>query len=215
MGGWVAALFINMESVPTHLFGYRTLCSYIHGVGLGGVNFKIKVMTEAKKLIKEFGKEEASCVLSTRENNDCVVRAVSHAFEVDYVDAHHFCEFKLHRVTGNGVYTSRYMPLINQAFGKKLKQLGKANKYSDFRHITRPQKSKTEVYSNAKQKWVTKRVVKQVQYKVNEFVKAHSEGNYIVTVKGHAFALIDGVIKGNWDDAKRLTRKVNSAYKVI
>jgi len=38
-------------------------------------------MTEAKKLIKEFGKEEASCVLTTRENNDCVVRAVSHAFE--------------------------------------------------------------------------------------------------------------------------------------
>jgi len=53
-----------------------------------------------------------------------------------------------------------------------------------------------------------------VQYKVNEFVKAHSEGNYIVTVKGHAFALIDGVIKGNWNDGKRLTRKVNSAYKV-
>ena len=171
-------------------------------------------MTEAKKLIKEFGKEEASCVLSTRENNDCVVRAVSHAFDVDYVDAHHFCEHKLHRVTGNGVYTSRYMPLINQAFGKKIKQLGKTSKYSDFRHITRPQKSKTEVYSNAKQKWVTKRVVKQVQYKVNEFVKAHSEGNYIVTVKGHAFALIDGVIKGNWNDGKRLTRKVNSAYKV-
>ena len=172
-------------------------------------------MTEAKKLINKYGKEEASCVLSTRENNDCVVRAVSHAFEVDYVDAHHFCEHKLHRVTGNGVYTSRYMPLINQAFGKKLKQLGKASKYNDTRHVTRPQKSKTERYSHAKQKWVTKRVVKHVQYKVNEFVKAHSEGNYIVTVNGHAFALVNGVIKGNWDDAKRLTRKVNSAYKVI
>ena len=171
-------------------------------------------MKEAKKLIKEFGKEEASCVLSTRENNDCVVRAVSHAFNVDYVDAHHFCEFKLHRISGDGVYTSRYMPKVKQAFGKKLKQLGKASKYSDFRHITRPQKSKTEVWSNAKQKRVTKRVVKQVQYKVNEFVKAHSEGNYIVTVKGHAFAIIDGEILGNYGDAKAVNKKINSAYKV-
>jgi len=172
-------------------------------------------MTEAKKLINKYGKEEASCVLATQENNDCVVRAVSYAFEVDYVDAHHFCEHKLHRVAGDGVYTSRYMPKIKQAFGKKLKQLGKASKYSDYKWVTRPQKSKVEKYNHAKGKWVTKRVVKQVPYKVNEFVKAHSEGNYIITVKGHAFALIDGVIKGNWGDDKRLTRKVNSAYKVI
>ena len=170
--------------------------------------------TEAQRLITKFGIPEASSMLSDKENNDCVVRAVSHAFDVDYIEAHHFCEMKLHRKSGEGTYTSRYMPKIKQAFGKKMKQLGKANKYSDFRHITRPQKSKTEVYSNAKQKWVTKRVVKQVPYKVNEFVKAHGEGNYIVTVKGHAFALINGVIKGNWQDDKRLTRKVNSAYKV-
>ena len=62
-------------------------------------------MTEAKKLIKKLGKEEASCVLSSKENNDCVVRAVSHAFEVDYIEAHHFCEHKLHRKSGDGVYT--------------------------------------------------------------------------------------------------------------
>ena len=171
-------------------------------------------MTEAKKLIKKYGIPEASSMLSSKESNDCVVRAVSHAFDVDYIKAHHFCEMKLHRISGDGVYTSRYMPSVKQAFGKKLKQLGKISKYSDFRHLTRPQKSKVEKYSHAKGKWVTKRVIKQVPYKVNEFVKAHSEGNYIVTVKGHAFALIDGVIKGNWNDDKRLTRKVKSAYKV-
>ena len=171
-------------------------------------------MTEAKQLIKKYGKEEASCVLSTKENNDCVVRAVSFAFDVDYVDAHHFCEHKLHRVSGNGTYTSRYMPQVKQAFGKKVKQLGKRGIYSNFRHITRPQKSKVKKYSHAKGKWVIKRVIKQVPYKVNEFVKAYSEGNYIITVKGHAFALIDGVIRGNRNDNERLTRKVMSAYKI-
>jgi len=170
--------------------------------------------TEAQRLITKFGIPEASSMLSDKENNDCVVRAVSHAFDVDYIKAHHFCEMKLHRKSGDGTYTQRYLPKVKQAFGKKIKQLGKASKYSDYRWVTRPQKSKVEKYSHAKSKWVTKRVVKQVPYKVNEFVKAHSEGNYIITVKGHAFALIDGVIKGNWRDDKRLTRKVNSAYKV-
>ena len=122
---------------------------------------------------------------------------------------------KLHRRSGNGTHTSWYLPAIKQAFGKKIKQLGKRGQYNkDYRYLTRDQKSKVERWSNAKQKWVNKREVVQVPYKVNEFVKAHSEGNYIITVKGHAFALIDGVIKGNWRDDKRLTRKVNSAYKV-
>ena len=171
-------------------------------------------MTEAKKLIKKYGAPEASSMLSDKEENDFVVRAVSWAFDVDYIDAHHFCELKLHRVSGNGTYTRRYLPKIKQAFGKKIKQLGKASKYSDYKWVTRPQKSKVEKYSHAKNKWVTKREIVQVPYKVNEFVKAHSEGNYIITVRGHAFALIDGVIKGNWNDGKRLTREVKSAYKV-
>lgn len=170
--------------------------------------------TEAQRLITKFGIPEASSMLSNKEENDCVVRAVSHAFDVDYIKAHHFCEMKLHRKSGKGTYTSWYLPNIKQAFGKKIKQLGKTRKYSDYKWITRPQKSKVKKWSNAKSKWVTKREIVQVPYKVNEFVKAHSEGNYIITVKGHAFALIDGVIKGNWRDDKRLTRKVNSAYKV-
>ena len=171
--------------------------------------------TEAQRLITKYGIPEAESMLSDREENDCVVRAVTHAFGVDYIKAHHFCELKLHRVSGYGTYTHRYLPKVKQAFGCKIKQLGKRGKYnSDYRYLTRDQKSKVEKWSNAKQKWVMKRETVQVEYKVNEFVKAHGEGNYIVTVKGHAFALIDGVIKGNWQDDKRLTRKVKSAYKV-
>ncbi len=173
-------------------------------------------MTEAKRLIEKYGKDEASYELSNNEMNDCVVRAVSHAFSVDYIDAHHFCEHKLQRKQYQGTYTNVYLPKVKQAFGKKIKHLGKPGKYNkDYRYLTRDQKSKVEKWSNAKQKWVTKRVIKQVEYKVCEFVKAHSEGRYLVTVKGHMFAMIDGVIKGNWDDSKRLTRKVKSAYKVI
>ena len=51
--------------------------------------------TEAQRLITKYGIPEASSMLSDKEENDCVVRAVSHAFDVDYIKAHHFCEMKL------------------------------------------------------------------------------------------------------------------------
>ena len=55
--------------------------------------------TEAQRLITKYGIPEASSMLSSKESNDCVVRAVTHAFDVDYIDAHHFCEHKLHRIS--------------------------------------------------------------------------------------------------------------------
>ena len=38
--------------------------------------------TEAQRLITKYGIPEASSMLSDKEDNDCVVRAVSHAFEL-------------------------------------------------------------------------------------------------------------------------------------
>ena len=174
--------------------------SYLHG------------MSEAEKLIKTHGRKEASYLICQSETNDCVVRAISTAFDVSYIDAHRFCEVKLHRNPRQGVYTNRYLTPITQAFGKKFKKLGK--KRDHMKILTRPMKHKTTKWSNAKQKMINTRVVKQVQYKVCEFLKEYSEGSYVVTVKSHAFALVNGVIVGNWNDDRKLNRKVMSAWKV-
>ena len=166
-------------------------------------------MSKARELIKQLGsKQAATDTLSKSEKDDCVVRAVQHSFGVDYIDAHHFCETKLNRVSGQGTYTGIYLPKIKQAFGKKINRMGKGGR------ITRDQKSKVEKWSNDKQKYVVKREVVQVRYKVKDFVKKFSVGKYIVIVRGHAFALVEGEIMGNWNDAKRLNREVWSAYKV-
>jgi hypothetical protein len=166
-------------------------------------------MSKAKELIKQLGsKQAATDILSKNENNDCVVRAVQHAFRVDYVDAHHFCETKLNRKSGQGTYTGIYLPKIKQAFGQKVNRMGKGGR------ITRDQKSKVEKWSNDKQKYVVKRETVQVRYKVKDFVKKFSVGKYIVIVRGHAFALVEGKVIGNLEDSKRLTREVWSAYKV-
>ena len=166
-------------------------------------------MSKARELIKQLGsKQAATDTLSKSENNDCVVRAVQHSFGVDYVDAHHFCETKLNRVSGQGTYTGRYLPKIKQAFGQKINKMGKGGR------ITRDQKSKVEKWSNDKQKYVVKRETIQVRYKVKDFVKKFNVGKYIVIVRGHAFALVEGKVIGNLEDSKRLTREVWSAYKV-
>jgi len=166
-------------------------------------------MSKAKDLIKELGsKQAATDTLSRNENNDCVVRAVQHAFGVDYIDAHHFCETKLNRVSGQGTYTGIYLPRIQQAFGKKISKMGRGGR------LTRAKKSKVTRWSNEKSAFVKKRETLQVRYQVKEFVKEFNQGSYIVVVNAHAFALIDGKIIGNREDGRRLNREVWSAYKV-
>ena len=148
--------------------------------------------TEAQRLITKFGIPEASSMLSNKEENDCVVRAVSHAFDVDYIKAHHFCEMKLHRKSGKGTYTSWYLPNIKQAFGKKIKQLGKTRKYSDYKWITRPQKSKVE-------KWVGEYKGKMAETPAD----AAKDAEYIFTCVG------------NDNDLREVTFGENGVFKTI
>ena len=172
-------------------------------------------MSKAKELIKKFGLIEASDKLENQENNDCVVRALKHTLGISYAEAHHLCETKLNRNPSNGVFTNVYLPKVKQAFGKKIKQLGKSSSYvNGFKTLTRTKKTKQQKWSNAKQKYVTKRVEVQVPYKVKEFIKEYPTGNYLVTVRRHAIAIIDGQIIGNWNDGEKINREVHSAYKI-
>jgi hypothetical protein len=172
-------------------------------------------MSKSRDLIKKIGKTAATEIICSGENGDCVVRAIQHSFNVDYLDAHHFCEVKLHRNAGEGTYTGRYLHLVKQAFGLKINMMGRTLQYGNGnKRLTRLVKHKTTKWSNAKQKWIPTKIMKKVPYKVKGFIKEYSEGSYIVVVRRHAFALVNGVVMGNFEDDKRLTRDVVSAYKV-
>ena len=172
-------------------------------------------MSEARKLIKEFGLIGASDKLQESENNDCVVRALMHTLGITYAESHHLCETKLNRHPGKGVYTWLYLPKVKQAHGKKIKQLGKSSNFvSGFKTLTRTKKTKKNLWSNAKQKFVKVRKEVQVKYKVKEFIKAFPIGTYLVTVRAHAIAIINGKIIGNWNDDQKINREVFSAYKI-
>lgn len=42
-----------------------------------------------------------------------------------------------------------------------------------------------------------------------------SKGSYIIIVKGHAFALIDGIVHENIDDGIPMGKTVNYVFKVV
>jgi len=173
-------------------------------------------MSEARKLIKEFGLIGASDKLQESENNDCVVRALMHTLGITYAESHHLCETKLNRHPGKGVYTWLYLPKVKQAHGKKITQMGRVerNSHCDRKKLTRTKKTKKTMWSNAKQKFINTRREVQVSYKVKEFIKAYPLGTYLVTVRAHAIAIINGKIIGNWNDDKKINREVFSAYKI-
>jgi hypothetical protein len=172
-------------------------------------------MSKAKELIKKFGIQEASDKLENQEDNDCVVRALMHTLGITYAESHHLCETKLNRKPGYGVFTNVYLPKVKQAYGKKIKQLGKPSNFvNGFKTLTRTKKTKQQKWSNTKQKYVTKRVEVQVPYKVKEFIKEYPTGNYFVTVRGHAISIIDSQIIGNWNDGEKINREIQSVYKI-
>lgn len=170
-------------------------------------------MSKAKDLIRKHGRDNVNEILSSGEDNDCMVRAVQHAFKVDYVDAHHFCETKLLRESRKGTFTGRHLPKIYRAFGKGIRPMGKKI-HGTYYIFKRDQRTKVKTWSNAKQKYYMKKATKKVDYKVRDFIKTFGEGSFIVTVARHAFAVVDGTIIGNFDDKDRLNRAVHSAYKV-
>ena len=75
-------------------------------------------------------------------------------------------------------------------------------------------KTKKTMWSNAKQKFIKTRREVQMPYKVKEFIKTFPIGTYLVTVRAHAIAIINGKIIGNWNDDKKINREVFSAYKI-
>jgi hypothetical protein len=47
-----------------------------------------------------------------------------------------------------------------------------------------------------------------------KFLEDYSKGTYIVTVKGHAFAIKDGVVIGNPEDATQRKKVILGAWKI-
>jgi hypothetical protein len=141
----------------------------------------------------------AESKLAESERNDCVVRSFASAFGVTYDYAHK----KVGEVFGrkNGQGTLHFSLTMNALASKQIKFNRKGVK-----PITN---DVMMMY------WVEvkgKRTLRNMT--TAKFLEKYSKGTYMVTVKGHAFTIKDGVVIGNPEDATQRKKVIFGAWKI-
>ncbi len=135
----------------------------------------------------EFGAH--STPTSIKETGDCFVRATMAAFGINYDKAHLYVASNFKRKDNQGTRVPIY---INKVIGKtlngkkwRIKGANKVWKYwiaKNCKPLTNPEYSKP------------------TQYTVKTFMEQNSKGRFILIVKGHALALVNGRLYGNHDE---------------
>jgi len=134
-----------------------------------------------------------------KETNDCFVRALSTAFDIDYDLSHNICSEQLNRQNRKG--TKNFQ--IHQFFSSHPIINGKIPNYIDSKEITYP----GSLTHQGKGKGACKITVKM-------FLEKYPIGTYLVLINKHAFTIKDGVVIGNKTDAKRMRAKIMDVIEV-
>ena len=139
-------------------------------------------------------------VIAKNETNDCVVRAISSAFEMHYDEAHQFVKVKFGRENRKG--TRFFVGGLRRMVDDKVKINGKSFETmgGQFAQMDYDVKVKGQI---VKRKMTT-----------GTFIKKYPVGKYLVVVSGHAFSIIDGAVVGNTSDATMKKRVINNAFKI-
>lgn len=124
------------------------------------------------------------------ERNDCVVRAIASASDMEYDKAHKFVAKNFGRKPKKGTF---FFASTMSGFEKNSKKINRKSVKRIPREFLKSGKS---------------------QMTVGTFLQEYNYGTYILAVTGHAFAVKDGVVLGGWSDAKRLRRIVEGAWKI-
>ena len=139
------------------------------------------------------------------ETNDCVVRTFASSFEIPYDEAHSFVAKFFNRQPRKGTYLTSY----------KLVQMADKKMVINNKTIhTMGTRTNNFMYKSLDYDVKVKGVVKKRRMTVGKFVKENPEGTFFVIVSGHAFTVKNGVVIGNWDDAKKLRTRVQCAFKI-
>ena len=138
--------------------------------------------------------------IAKSENNDCVVRAIASAADMDYDSAHQFVKETFCRKNGKGTsgfhYTMNMMTKNgNKINGKSVEKI-------------------TEEHNTMLYYVVVKGIKKLRNTTTGSFIKKYPKGTYVVTVKGHAFSIKDGVVIGNIEDGKKMKKHIDGVWKI-
>lgn len=135
-----------------------------------------------------------------QEKNDCVVRAIASAADMDYDTAHEYVKKKFKRKEGKGTYDFQYNMNMMSKNGEKIN-----NKSIEI--IT--EEHNTMYY------YVTIKGVRKLRSTTTgSFIKKYPKGTFVIVVKGHAFTIKDGVIIGRSFDGKQLKKQIYNVWKI-
>ena len=146
-----------------------------------------------------------------QEKNDCVVRAIANACDVNYDQAHKYVAETFDRKKGKG--TQMFIYTLDKIKEMKFDEVGQLDLFKTG--VTRNLKCIGHGPKQGGKLINTKYKHKPVAYTVKAFAQKFNKGNYIVAVNKHAMAVKDGVIvdNGNYQyDGYR--RVVEAAYRV-
>jgi hypothetical protein len=131
-------------------------------------------------------------VLAKSERNDCVVRAIASAYDIEYNKAHQWVSDKFKRQFRKGTFG---LPIgMDRMSTDNTRFNYKKTKTIDPKYLTT---------NNGKSKMT-----------VGTFVKEYDKGTYIIRVDRHAFTIKDGWVIGNPEDATKLRKVIKNAWKV-
>jgi len=141
--------------------------------------------------------------LAMSEKNDCVVRAFMVVLDLSYDKTHKWVTDNFNRVHRKGTYTGRYLTNV----------LGKRKNY---KKISLFGVSPGRTYSFGKKElYNPKYKGKKTCYTVKSFMENYPKGRYFIIVKGHALALVDGVLYGNGSEQfNGFRRRIHYVVKV-
>ena len=140
--------------------------------------------------------------IAKNENNDCFVRALAAATDMDYDTTHQEVKEQFGRVNKKGTQNHMIIGQMMNAeenglmIGDKrfsVKVLGKARTHNTYK-----------LYGDLIKRKKT----------VKSFIKDNPKGSFVVTVSKHALAIVDGKLIDNRREEFRPTRKVDGAYKI-
>lgn len=141
-----------------------------------------------------------SSIIAKSETNDCVVKAIAVIYGCTYDMAHETAKHDMDRKDREGV---QMMTLINWIMKVQWCE----------RVLT--EQPKISFLPSPKTVKIIKKTGKKIFHKmtVGTFIKQYPTGRYFVIVKGHIFAVVDGEILGNPNDAIKLKTIVHHAFK--
>jgi len=152
-----------------------------------------------------------SSEVAKREKNDCVVRAIANACDINYNQAHKYVAEKFDRKKGKG--TKMFMSTLDKINFMRFDQVGQLSMFDegDVRSINCVGKAPKQGGKLVNPKYKHK----PVAFTVKEFAQKFKTGKFILAVKGHALAVKNGVIIDNKDKQfGGYRRVVEAAYQV-